>query len=112
MSKRDDLARLTELTQLVLDQRLHLLREAAGARDRSRLQLDALAAASAPADLPPVTAGLVSLTYERWADIRRSELNTVIARQTVEWMGARSDAATAFGRLQAIKGVAAKLPGK
>jgi hypothetical protein len=112
MSKRADVAKMSVLAQLVLDQRLHQLREAAAARERSRMQLDAITAAAAPADLPPVSAELIGLAYQRWADIRRSELNAVIARQTAAWMDARSDAATAFGRLQALNGVAAKLPPK
>jgi hypothetical protein len=112
MSKRADLAKVTALTQLVLDHRLHQLREAAAARDRSQMQLGAITAAAAPADLSPVTAGLVGLAYQRWADIRRSELNAVIARQTATWIEARSDARTAFGRVQAITGVAEKLPRK
>ena len=112
MSNRDDLAKVAGLAELVLDRRLQDLREAAAARHRSRMQLDAIMAAAAPADLPPVTAGLVGLAYQRWADIRRSELNAVIARQTATWLTARSEAATAFGRLQAIRGVAEKLARK
>jgi hypothetical protein len=65
--------------------------------------------AAQPADLGPMTAERVALAYDRWADVRRSELNLVIARQTVDWMEARTQAQTAFGRVQALQGLATRL---
>lgn len=112
MSRNDDLVRLTGLTELVLDHRLNQLREAAAARDRSCMQMAAISAAGAPAGLSPVTEGLVGLGYQRWADIRRGELNAVIARQTAAWIEARSGAAVAFGRVQAVRGIAERLARK
>lgn len=112
MTKRNDLQMLATLSQLVLDQRLVGVRLAAERLDRSRAQLQAINAAAAPADLPPVAAGLVDMAYQRWADIRRAELNAAIARQTVTWMDEKSEAATAFGRLQALKGAADRLDRK
>jgi hypothetical protein len=52
---------------------------------------------------------LGQLVYDRWADVRRAELNLVIARQTAEMLEARSEAGTAFGRLQALQGLAKRL---
>ncbi len=112
MSGSSDLAKLVGLTELVLDHRLHKLREAAAARDRSRMQIEAISAAAGPAGLPPVTEAFVGLAYRRWADIRKSELNAVIARQTVSWIDARSQAVTAFGRAQAVRSVIARVPRK
>lgn len=112
MSKASDLARLAEVAQLMLDNRLGKLRSAATDLERSRGQLAALDQAAKPADLEPVTAEKVSLTYDRWADQRRSELNLVIARQTAEWMESQSEARTAFGRVRALQGLAARLKGK
>lgn len=112
MTGRKDLQSLAVLSQLVLDQRLADLRRAAERLERSRAQMRAINAAGAPADLPPVQAGLVDLAYQRWADVRRAELNTTIALQTVAWMEARSEAATAFGRLQALEGAAQRLDRK
>lgn len=60
-------------------------------------------------DLAPVLAGKVALTYDRWAEARRSELNLVIARQTAGWMDAQSAAQGAFGRVQALQGLAERL---
>jgi len=112
MSRAKDITRLSEVAQLMLDHRLGALRSAAAELERSRMQLAAINAAAAPADLPPVAAERVALQYERWADVRRSELNLVIARQTVQWMEARGDAQTAFGRLQALQGLADRLKTK
>lgn len=112
MTKRKDLQMLVMLSQLVLDQRLAAVRLAAEGLDRSRANLQAINAAAAPADLPPVAAGLVDMVYQRWADIRRAELNASIARQTAIWMEEKSEAATAFGRVQALKGAADRLDRK
>lgn len=109
MSTPKDLARLAEVAQLMLDHRLGKLHAAAEELERSRMQLAALARPPAPVDLAPVTAEKVALTYDRWADQRRSELNLVIARQTASWIEARSEAQTAFGRVQALQGLATRL---
>lgn len=112
MSKASDLARLAEVAQLMLDHRLGKLRGASAALERSREQLAALDQAAQPADLAPVTAEKVALSYERWADQRRAELNLVIARQTAEWIESQSEARTAFGRVEALQGLAERLKGK
>jgi hypothetical protein len=52
---------------------------------------------------------MVGLAYDRWADVRRSELNLVIARQTAEWIETRVEAGTALGRLQALQGLEKRL---
>jgi hypothetical protein len=109
MTKSRDLARLADVAQLMLDTRLGQLRAASTQLDRSRMQLMAINAAAKPADLPPVAAEKVALVYDRWADVRRAELNLVIARQTAEMLEARSEAGTAFGRLQALQGLAKRL---
>jgi hypothetical protein len=113
MSKASDMTRLAELAQLVLDHRLGKLRSAVAELERSRMQIAALDQPAPPQDLEPVTAEKVALTYSRWADQRRAELNLVIARQTVDWIEARGEAQTAFGRVQALKGLATRLkPGR
>ena len=112
MSKASDMGRLAEVAQLMLDHRLGQLRTTAAELERSRMQLAALDQPARPADLQPVTAEKVALTYDRWADQRRAELNLVIARQTASWIEARSDAQTAFGRVQALHGLATRLKEK
>ena len=108
MTNKADLARLTALTSLVLDQRLQQLRLAAAARDRSRMQIAALDLPPADHDLPLQISGQVTLSYERWADQRRTELNALIARQTVDWMAARSAASLAFGRTEALRAITSR----
>ena len=109
MTARVDLQRLEALAQLVLDQRLGQLRQNTTELDRTYKQLAAINAAAAPADLPPVSAGLVEINYGRWADSRRAELNAVIARQRVAVIEAKAEATLAFGRLHALQGAAAKV---
>jgi len=106
MSRQRDLQQLATLAQLVLDHRLGQLRKGTAELEKSRGQLDAINAAATPADLPPVAAGLVEVGYRRWADIRRAELNSVIARQRAAVIEMKAEAGTAFGRLQALRGVA------
>jgi hypothetical protein len=109
MSRAKDMKRLQDLAQLVLDQRLMGLRQAAERLERSRAQLSAINAAAASADLPPVAAGLVDVAYQRWADVRRAELNGAIARQSAEVIESRSEAGQAFGRVHALDGALARL---
>lgn len=112
MTKTSDLPRLADLAQLMLDHRLGHLRRAASELERSRMQLAALNETPAPTDLGPVTAEKVSLSYDRWADQRRADLNLIIARQTAAWLDARSEATTSFGRVQALQYVATRLKKK
>jgi hypothetical protein len=51
----------------------------------------------------------VALSYNRWAEQRRAELNLVMARQTADWIEARSEAQMALGRVQALEGLATRL---
>ena len=60
-------------------------------------------------ELEPITAEKVGMAYDRWADARRSELNLVIARQTAAWIEQRGEAQAAFGRVQALQGLATRL---
>lgn len=102
MSEREKMAQLRQVSQLMLDIRLLTLERAAQARQES---LDHLAELNRPApntDLNPVVAGEVAMRYELWADQRRSAINLVLARQTVEWTEARQDASEAFGRNSVI----------
>ena len=109
MTQASDIAALERIARLLLDHRLNRLRAAADRKEQSRLQIAALDRTAEPADLPPVAAGQVALRYRLWADARRSEINSVLARQTAEWMLARDEAREAFGKAEALRGVAARL---
>lgn len=108
MTASKELARLAQLAQLALDHKLGSLRGNAEKLEQSRMQLSALNQRAQPVDLDPMTLTRVGLEYERWADTRRAELNLVIARQTAAWLEARNEAQTAFGRVQALQGLAEK----
>jgi hypothetical protein len=109
MTKARDLARLQDLSRLLLDQRLSVLREVAARRALSERQLSELNLAPAPTGLGPVTSGQVAFRYQIWADARRAELNALLARQTAEWLSARDDAKLAFGRAEALQAVARRV---
>jgi hypothetical protein len=102
MRDAEKLQRLKQIGALLRDTRLMELERAARARQTS---LDRLAELERPAtstDLPPVVAGEVAMRYALWADQRRTEINLVLARQTVAWVEARQEAALAFGRDQVL----------
>lgn len=103
MTRSKDLVALVHLGQLVLDHKLGVLKSTSDRLAHSRMQLSAVNQAGQPADLDPILSSKVGLGYERWADVRRSELNLVIARQTAAWLEARGEAQTAFGRVQALQ---------
>ena len=103
--KRDDLKKLAELADVLLDHRLALLRQTADAKLHSERALEGLATEekAQPQDMVGASAALASLAYARWADARRAEINLVLARQTHEWLDARESARNAFGRAEALR---------
>ena len=102
MSEKEKLRRLGQISSLLLDTKMLALETAARARQNSLDQLEELNRPATPSDLPPVLAGEIAMRYALWADQRRTEINMVLARQTVEWADARQDAALAFGRNQVV----------
>ncbi|AZL59453.1 hypothetical protein EI545_11735 [Tabrizicola piscis] len=112
MTRRTETTKVITLADLLLRHHLGQMRQAAERLDRSRAQMAAIDKAADPADLPEVVAARVDCDYRRWADARKSELNLVLARQTAEVLAARAEAEVAFGRVQALRGIAARLHGK
>lgn len=109
MTKAKNLARLSQITQLMLDLRLADLRAAAMKRQHSLDLLASLSHTPAATDLSVVAAHQADLRYRQWADVRRAEINLVLARQTADMHVARDAAGHAFGKDQALRGVQAKL---
>lgn len=107
--KSRKVARLCTLTDLLLDARLTHLQSAAAARAASLDRLADLDRPAAATDLPDLAAAEVGIRYQRWADQRRAEINLTLARQTAAWIEAREAAALAFGKSQALQGLAKKL---
>lgn len=102
MSDKAKLRRLTEISNLILETRLLTLKTVARARQNSLDRLEQINRPSATLNLPLVAAAEVSMRYELWADQRRTEINSILARQTAEWDDARQEAARAFGRNQVL----------
>ena len=110
MTKTVQLRRLEQVAGLLFDCRLTDLQCAARARLETEARLAGLATpATLIGELPQVAAEIAALNYQRWADARRAELNQTLARQTAAWIDARDAARLAFGKTQALAGVAAKL---
>ncbi|AXQ94991.1 hypothetical protein ACN9JG_15000 [Cereibacter azotoformans] len=102
MKQKEEIVRLRELAQMVLDVRLADLARVARQRQSCLDGLKALEALPA-SDLDPVTAAQVALSYQAWADGRRSELNVALARCTAEWTSRTSSARTALARAEALR---------
>lgn len=101
--------RLTALTEMLQQVQLAALSQAEATRQCTLAAIARLDQPSVDADLDPVTVGLVQISYARWADQRRVELEKTLMRQTVDCDAAQITARTAFGRHQALQNVAARL---
>ncbi len=110
MSQKQQLAKLGQLANLLLDSRLAVLQAAARAKLESEARLAGLMVTPPVAEqISEIAGALAALSYQRWADARRAELNMLLARQTVTWTEARDHACEAFGKKQALGGLATKL---
>lgn len=106
MKDLEKLRRLSQLSALMHQTKMHVLHRAAHARKESLERLAALDAPQPPNNLPTIMAQEVALRYAVWADHRRSEINLGLARQTADWHHALQDAALAFGRDQVVQRLA------
>ena len=105
MTKAKDLARLGQISQLILDVKLAALHVAAGKRQQSLDLLANLNMPSAPGDLSLIATHRAELQYQHWADARRAEINLLLAHQTAEMHLAHDAAGQAFGKDQALRGL-------
>lgn len=94
--------RLAQISSLILDVKLSALQKAGRAREESLAHLAALQVAPST-DPDPIAAAQVEVRYQLWADAKRAEINTTLARQTAEWMEARDHARHAFGQAEALR---------
>jgi hypothetical protein len=108
MNQKAKLARLEQISRLLRDIGLSKLQQTALERQKS---LDALAR------LDGVTSGgadglleaNVRLRYERWADMRRRDINLQLAEQTAKWLDAKRAARHDFGRYESLQKLSSKL---
>lgn len=96
------LAQISTLAQLVLDGALADLRKLAHDRDESLARLADLNRPFPESDLHPMAAAEAEIRFHRWADLRRAEVNLVLARQIVAVEEGRQKAQLAFGRATAL----------
>lgn len=108
MTRSNNLARLAQVSQLLLDVKLHALRTAASKRQQSLDLLESLNQSMADTDLALVAKYQAAQRYQQFADARRAQLNIVLARQTAEMHVARDAAGQAFGKNQALRSLQKK----
>lgn len=107
---RDALKRLVALSTMVQDLRLAELSQAEAARQSTLAAIAGLDLPTTDPSLDPVQAGRVAVAYARWADTRRADLKVTLARQSQVCAVAQGEARVAFGRNQALAGLAARQP--
>ncbi len=106
MSKLQDIRRLQLLAALKLEASILVLAKANHARQISMGQLAGLATEQElPADMPEIVGRRAEMTYQRWAEGRRAEINVVLARQTADWLTAQDAARAVFGQTEALKAI-------
>lgn len=109
----NDLRRLGRLTGMMLDIRLADLQRAASLRDECATRLKGIQATTLPAEgLEGAASELAQLTYQRWVDLRREDLNRQLAQKTVDWLEAAEAARVAFGKDRALTDLALRAAGK
>ncbi|WP_045387709.1 hypothetical protein [Falsirhodobacter sp. alg1] len=105
MTKLD---RLHQIAQLLLDTKLAEVQRTAKVRETSLSHLAALKTAPQNAGPDVLLEIQTVLRYERWADVRRAEINARLAQQTADWMEAQDNARMAFGRAEVLRKLASR----
>lgn len=113
MTPSNDLKRLGRLTGMMLDIRLADFRHAAALRDECAARLKDIQAPPPVAErLEGAASELALLTYQRWVDMRREELNRQLAQKTADWLDAADAARAAFGKDRALISLSDRVTGK
>lgn len=97
------LAGLSRIAGLQKDMRLAALRRAEAERQALLDRLATLAERPAPPDdLPPSVAAEIALRYDRWADLRRREVEGLLRQKSQECEMLKARAREAVGRDDAV----------
>ena len=97
MKQDPRLTRLTQLANLIRDQRLEALRQTNLRRQATEALIAGLEVPPAQ-DIPPLVAARAELAYQVWADRRRQDLARQLAQNNEACRMARAEAVQAFGR--------------
>ena len=103
------LRKLQQIAGLIRDRDLAVLGLASARKTRTESLLGALDTARGTPDLDPVIANQIENRFGLWTTNRRISLNQQLARDTVQWMAARTDAQMSFGRAEVLKKLEAEL---
>ncbi|MDZ7906073.1 MAG: hypothetical protein U5N55_10105 [Cypionkella sp.] len=110
MHKTARIARLSQLTDMVLDAKLAQLNKAAAQCQKTKQQIENLTGSA-----PEIGAGvgisdaITALNYQNWAEKRRVELGQILALQSAFRLDARDAAYFAFGRSRGMQIMAARV---
>lgn len=105
--RKTKLAPIVQISDLIREQSLSKLHQAAQKRQQS---LDALAALDTVSQrgAEGFWDASIRLKYEGWADSRRREINLQLAKQTANWLEAQTEARHDFGRCEALRKLSTK----
>jgi hypothetical protein len=94
---------LARIADLVLDQRLQALQRAQQARNATREKIQALDQPWEMDEHALQASVRAAFLYQTWADLRRKDLNLVLAKQTVVVLETEADARLSFSRHAALE---------
>jgi hypothetical protein len=98
MTMRKRMQDLGNISALALDQRLAVLRQAQTKRQSIVDRITALDLAPIMTDLPLAAAQRAEVSYQTWADQRRTQLNLHLAQATAAVLQAESEARHVFAK--------------
>lgn len=109
MADEDRLSQLVTISGLLLDVKLSQVKAAASAKSATEKQLSALSESEmSNAQFFDIANAISQLSYQRWADGRRLDLNRTLAMQTAVWLDASDDARREFGKNQVLSKLATR----
>lgn len=106
MNRAEQLQKLRTLAQAIREGELSRLSRASLQKAKTEQLLAAIDQGHPPGGLDPVVAAQVVDRFGLWKTNRRILLNQQLARDTVEWMAARTAAQHAFGRAEVLEKLA------
>jgi hypothetical protein len=113
MTRQKSIAGLQRLADMVLDARLSELRKAATLRQASIEKLEGLRAPPPQlGDGQGIAEAMSALQFQSWAEVRRADISQTLAKQTANWLDARSSAAQAFGKARGFEKLALRMAQK
>lgn len=110
MKRAQEIARLQQVTQLMLDHHLSRLHAAAQGMTETETALAHLSGGFIAQDgFVGATGQLAALAHQRWADTQRRDLTQRLARQAAEVAALQAEARQAWGKCEALRALTDRL---